>query len=63
MRYAIFLMMILCIGIVTAEVLFDDDFESGNIDESKWTPLGTWLIEDNADGHNVLGNNVSLINN
>ena len=58
MRYAIFLMMILCIGAVTAEVLFEDDFESGNIDESKWAALGTWLIEDNADGHNVLGNKV-----
>ena len=39
MRYAIFLMMILCIGTVTAEVLFEDDFESGNIDESKWAAL------------------------
>ena len=58
MRYVIFLMMILYIGAVTAEVLFDDDFESGNIDESKWAALGTWLIEDNADGHNVLGNKV-----
>ena len=58
MRYAIFLMMVLCIGTVTAEVLFDDDFESGNIDESEWTPQGTWLIVDNADGHNVLGNKV-----
>ena len=58
MRYAIFLMMVLCIGTVTAEVLFDDDFESGNIDESEWTPQGTWLIVDNADGHNVLSNKV-----
>ena len=58
MRYAIFLMVILCVGTVTAEVLFDDDFESGDIDDSKWAPQGTWLIVDNADGHNVLGNNV-----
>ena len=58
MRYVIFLIMILCIGSVTAEVLFEDDFESGNIDESKWAPQGTWLIVDNDDGHDVLGGKV-----
>lgn len=58
MRYAIFLMMILCVGPVTAEVLFDDDFEAGDIDDSKWAPQGTWLIVDNADGHDVLGGKV-----
>jgi len=51
-------MMILCVGTVTAEVLFDDDFESGNIDDSRWAPQGTWLIVDNADGHDVLGDKV-----
>ncbi len=58
MRYIIFLMMILCVGTVTAEVLFDDDFERGDIDNSKWAPQGTWLIVDNADGHDVLGGKV-----
>jgi len=58
MRYIIFSMMILCVGTVTAEVLFDDDFESGNIDDSRWAPQGTWLIVDNADGHDVLGDKV-----
>lgn len=58
MRYALFLMLILCVGMVSADVLFEDDFESGNIDDSKWAALGTWLIEDNAEGHGVLGEKV-----
>ena len=58
MRYALFLILILCVGTVSADVLFEDDFESGNIDDSKWAAQGTWLIEDNAEGHDVLGNKV-----
>ena len=58
MRYIILLMMILCVGTVTAEVLFEDDFEGGDIDDSKWAPQGTWLIVDNDDGHDVLGGKV-----
>ena len=58
MRYVIFLMMILCIGTVTADVLFDDDFEGGAIDDAKWAAQGTWLVVDNADGHDVLGDKV-----
>ncbi len=58
MRYIIFLMMILCIGTVTADVLFDDDFEGGAIDDAKWAAQGTWLVVDNADGHDVLGGKV-----
>ena len=57
-RYVIFLMMVLCIGNVTADVLFDDDFEGGAIDDAKWAAQGTWLVVDNADGHDVLGGKV-----
>ncbi len=55
MRYVIYLMLILSIGTVSAEILFQDDFESNEIDESKWEALATWIIEDNADEHDVLG--------
>lgn len=58
MRYALFLVLILCVGTVSADVLFEDDFESGNIDDSKWAAQGTWLIEDNTEGHDVLGEKV-----
>lgn len=58
MRYFLCLVLILCVGTVSADVLFEDDFESGDIDESKWAAQGSWLIQDNADGHGVLGNSV-----
>ena len=58
MRYVIYLTLILCVSTVSAEILFQDDFENGKIDTSKWTPQGTWVIEDNDDKHDVLGNKV-----
>ena len=58
MRYVIYLTLILCVSTVSAEILFQDDFENGEIDTSKWTPQGTWVIEDNDDKHDVLGNKV-----
>jgi len=61
MRYLICLILILCAGIVSAEILFHDDFESGEIDTDKWSPQGSWVIEDNADGHDALGNSVLFI--
>ena len=61
MRYVMCLILILCVGTVSAELLFHDDFESGNIDESKWVPKATWVIEENADGHDVLGKNVLYV--
>ena len=33
MRYAICLLLILCVSTVSAEILFQDDFESGKIDD------------------------------
>lgn len=61
---------LLLIGILTllvgsnafAEILFQDNFEAGEIDESKWSPTGGWSIVENADGHTVLGEFVLDIN-
>ena len=61
MRYAICLALILCVSTVSAEILFQDDFESGKVDNKKWTPNGTWVIEDNADGPDVLGKKVLAV--
>lgn len=58
MRYAFCLLLILCASTVSAEILFQDDFEGGNIDKALWAPLGSWIIEDNAEGHDVLGKKV-----
>ncbi len=58
MRYLIILTILLCVSTVSAEILFHDDFESGEIDDAKWVAQGTWMIKDNADGHNSLGDSV-----
>ena len=58
MRYAICLLLILCVSTVSAEILFQDDFESGKIDDKKWSPQASWKIVDNEDDHDVLGNKV-----
>lgn len=58
MRYLICLAMIMCVSTVSAELLFHDDFESGSIDDSKWAAQATWMIKDNADGHDALGTSV-----
>jgi len=38
-----------------AGILFEDDFESGEIDTSKWAPPANWQVIDNEDGPDVLG--------
>ena len=58
MRYAICLMLILCVGTVSAKILFQDDFEGGKIDDALWAPQASWEIADNAEGHDVLGKKV-----
>ncbi len=58
MRYAICLLLILCVSTVSAEILFQDDFESGKIDDKKWAPQASWKIVDNDDDHDVLGDKV-----
>jgi len=61
MRYAMFLILILCVSTVSAEILFQDDFESGKVDNKNWAPLGTWAIEDSDDEHDVLGKKVLAV--
>ncbi len=63
MRYVICLMLILCVSTVSAEILFQDDFENGEVDKAKWVSHGTWVIEDNGDKHDVLGKNVLAVQN
>ena len=38
-----------------AQVVFVDDFETGEIDEAKWVPTDGWKIAANEDGPAVLG--------
>jgi hypothetical protein len=45
----------LLVGGAFAEILFQDDFESGKIDKSKWEPTAGWEIAENTDKHAVLG--------
>ena len=58
MRYVFFMILIICASTVSAEILFQDDFEGGKIDTALWAPQGSWVIEDNAEGHDVLGKKV-----
>ncbi len=61
MRFVICLILMLCVCTVSADILFQDDFESGKVDNKKWMPQGTWVIEDNGDGHDVLGEKVLAV--
>ena len=61
MRYVFFMMLIICASTVSAEILFQDDFEGGKVDNKKWAPQGTWAIEDSNDDHDVLGKNVLAV--
>lgn len=56
--HVLILGLALSVGSLSADILFQDDFESGDIDESLWTPQASWLIENNDDDHDVLGKNV-----
>ena len=48
----------MCISTVSADILFQDDFESGEIDDAKWDAMTTWMIKDNTDGPDSLGKSV-----
>ena len=58
MKFTVCIMLILCVSTVSAEILFQDDFEGGKIDKTLWAPQASWEIADNAEGHNVLGKKV-----
>lgn len=58
MRSIIYVFLMLFVYSVSASILFQDDFESGKIDSAKWTPQGSWKVQDNTDKHAVLGQHV-----
>ena len=60
MRYAIFFTLIfsLLAGTALADILFQDDFESGDIDKARWAPQASWIVENNDDKHDALGKKV-----
>ena len=63
-QITLIVILTLCVSIGYAEILFQDDFEGKNanrrrvIDETKWMPLPSWKLGDNADKHEVLGRKV-----
>ena len=52
------IMLMLCIGISYADILFHDDFERLEIDLSTWAPQVSWGIKDHDTRHDVLGRKV-----
>ena len=48
----------LVVGMTSAQVLFEDDFEAGDLDKGKWVGAGSWKIVDNDEGVPVLGESV-----
>lgn len=52
------IMLVLCVGISYADILFHDDFERLEIDLGTWAPQVSWRIEDNDTRHDVLGRRV-----
>lgn len=47
--------VVLMAGTTYAQVLFEDDFESGEVDKAKWVGAGAWKVVDNETGDAVLG--------
>ena len=69
MRSVAVLMFVALVGIVpssdvSAEILFQDNFEGKNaigrrvIDETKWISLPSWKLSNNEDKHEILGRKV-----
>ena len=49
-------MLALMVGAASAQILFEDDFESGEVDkQDKWVGAGSWKAVENAEGEAVLG--------
>lgn len=63
-QITLIVILMLCVSIGYADILFQDDFEGRNalrqrvIDETKWMPIPSWKLSDNADKHAVLGKKV-----
>ena len=58
MQYAIFLIFLLYISTVSAEILFHEDFERSEIDLDRWAPRVSWGLKDHDTRHDVLGRRV-----
>ena len=56
MRFSIFtffsFILIAYASICVSEVLFEDDFEGGTIDQKKWNPAPTWVVDKGVLGAN-----------
>ena len=56
MRFSIFtffsFILIAYASICVGEVLFEDDFEGGTIDQKKWNPAPTWVVNKGVLGAN-----------
>ena len=56
MRFSIFtffsFILIAYASICVGEVLFEDDFEGGTIDQKKWTPAPAWVVDKGVLGAN-----------
>ena len=63
-QITLIVMLMLCVNIGYAEILFQDDFEQKNaigqriIDETQWMPIPSWKLADTEDKHAVLGRKV-----
>ena len=53
-----FLILALCVGTTSAEILFYDDFERQEIDLAKWAPQVSWGLKKNDTRHDVLDRSV-----
>ena len=58
--FSILVISFLIVANCPAQIFFEDDFESGEIDTNKWQPTGGWSIVD-ADGPEELGKYVLYI--
>ena len=56
MRFSIFtffsLILIAYASICVGEVLFEENFEGGKIDQKKWNPAATWVVDKGVLGAN-----------
>jgi len=51
----IFGLSVLLVSVAPAQILFEDDFESGDVDKDKWVGAASWKVVDNAEGEPALG--------
>jgi len=54
----IFGLSVLLVSVAPAQILFEDDFESGKVDKDKWVGAASWKIVENEEGIPALGESV-----